>query len=387
MDGSNKTPIKSLDSLTSLRFLAAFVVFIYHSQFLANNLNRFHFGEIGVGFFFLLSGFIMSYVYFQKLRKGNSHEVVKFYVARIAKLYPLHILTFLISLPLVFSAYGVIIGGPTNWNLVGAAISNLTLTQAYSSNIETLYSYNGVTWSISVEMLFYLLFPLIILFIGKRYQVLNKNNLRLSMAILLTAMVLINIFVPIAFVNSPLYRLSEFAIGTLAGIFFLKYGSKAGKSKKINPTVLEIIAVVAFAVSLGSFQYAILPKGVTIVTYILPATIFLIYTFALQAGAISKFISNKAFVFLGNISFSFYMIHMLVLRYMNGIGSIRSTFYSLIITLFASAALYLLFEEPARKFVKSKLDGLVDGNWNNSGLKRYASMLLARLSFAKDRDI
>ncbi|ERT14322.1 acyltransferase family protein [Photorhabdus temperata] len=90
-------------SLTSLRFFAAFFVLLSHLGYLKDS-DYFSWlfvynGYIGVTFFFILSGFVLAYSYEEKM---NRKEISKrnFFVARIARIYPLHILTFIIFLPI-----------------------------------------------------------------------------------------------------------------------------------------------------------------------------------------------------------------------------------------------------------------------------------------------
>jgi peptidoglycan/LPS O-acetylase OafA/YrhL len=70
-----------LEALTSFRFIAAFMVFIYHAGF----WSAYQTGYIGVSFFFILSGYILAYNYSERLKQLNAYEIKKFYIARRLK--------------------------------------------------------------------------------------------------------------------------------------------------------------------------------------------------------------------------------------------------------------------------------------------------------------
>src|SRR5690242_12787179 len=93
----------ALPALTSLRFLAALAVFLHHAGLFAD-------GFFGVTFFFVLSGFILTYNYRRTLADGGRGAVWDFYVARFARVYPLHIFALIAALPWVASQM------PTVWH-------------------------------------------------------------------------------------------------------------------------------------------------------------------------------------------------------------------------------------------------------------------------------
>lgn len=82
-----------LDALTSIRFIAATLIVIGHAHNTfgsAGIATTFALGQ-GVSIFFVLSGFILAYNYNGRL--GNLREVFKFFLARFARLWPLHIVS------------------------------------------------------------------------------------------------------------------------------------------------------------------------------------------------------------------------------------------------------------------------------------------------------
>ena len=146
-----KTPVRMLDALTGLRFVAAFAVFLFHSR------ERFHvdswrlgtLGSAAVAFFFVLSGFILTYVYGETLKRDALRG---FFVARFARIWPVHVATLVLFI-VVLRGESIPVDG---WEVV-STIQQLFLLQTWSSNLEDVLQLNGVSWSISVEFLFYAL--------------------------------------------------------------------------------------------------------------------------------------------------------------------------------------------------------------------------------------
>ena len=148
-----------LRALTSLRFLAAFWVVLYTAWphldvgFTPVAVTK---GYLGVETFFILSGFILSHVYLEaagekRFRYGG------FLWARLARVYPLHLVTLfgMIGLGLVAGLAGLSIDGSlTDWRSLPA---NLTLTHAWG--LAPGSAFNHPSWSISAEWAAYLGFP------------------------------------------------------------------------------------------------------------------------------------------------------------------------------------------------------------------------------------
>lgn len=86
-----------LNALTSFRFIAALMVFIFHLGL----FSQYQLGAAGVSFFFVLSGFILVYKYHNHFLNIDKVSLQKFYIDRFAKVYPVHVLTFFNAFPLV----------------------------------------------------------------------------------------------------------------------------------------------------------------------------------------------------------------------------------------------------------------------------------------------
>lgn len=151
--------MKEIKELTGLRGYAALWVFFLHATYgwsgcsLVMDIARL--GGLGVVVFFVLSGFILCYVYDTKF---YMHVVnyKSFLFARIARVYPLHL--FMLIVVLIQSFYYPNIMLPSD--NIYTFILNLFLIQSWG--FTDLVSWNQPSWSISTEMFAYLLFPFLI---------------------------------------------------------------------------------------------------------------------------------------------------------------------------------------------------------------------------------
>jgi peptidoglycan/LPS O-acetylase OafA/YrhL len=144
---------RTLRSLTGLRALAACAVFLRHSGYLFDHtsvrhvtLRLFVQGGVGVSFFFVLSGFVLTWSW----RPG----LVAFYRRRFARIYPAYIVSTIAAAGLIW-----LIGGTVSTT---GAIAVLFLVQSWFSSPSVFNALDSVSWSLSCEAFFYLLFPALI---------------------------------------------------------------------------------------------------------------------------------------------------------------------------------------------------------------------------------
>jgi peptidoglycan/LPS O-acetylase OafA/YrhL len=168
---------KQIGALTSLRGIAALIVVVHHfayytlpqtGKFLSSYSNFFKNGYLCVDFFFVLSGFIMAYVYanifYEQVDKSGYWKYLR---ARFARIYPLHLFTLLVlvGLELVKMTAGGGSAFTDKFNLTALA-ANIFLLQAFDLSCPPLFwcstYWNEPAWSISVEFVIYILFPFIL---------------------------------------------------------------------------------------------------------------------------------------------------------------------------------------------------------------------------------
>lgn len=150
--------------LNGLRFIAALVVILHHVEFikprLGLNINTHFFlpGHYGVLLFFVLSGFLITYLLFQEKEARGSIDLRKFYVRRILRIWPLYFLA--IGTAFAYQTYKGVIPGAT-------LLKSLVLYIIFLPNVANvcypLIEYIYHLWTIGVEEIFYLLWPVLII--------------------------------------------------------------------------------------------------------------------------------------------------------------------------------------------------------------------------------
>lgn len=324
--------------LTSLRFIFALMVFFHHLIFLISKNNQtflniykkiFEEGYTGVGFFFILSGFILTHVYERDIKQGNFNMKL-FYAKRFARIYPLHLLTLILWIPLTIN---LLMKSPLSWT--AHFIENSLLIQSFIPIRSHYFSFNFAAWSISNEVFFYLLFPFLIKLLVD-FNVKKKIIVFISIFITVIIMMLLvneDLHHALFYVN-PIMRLFDFTIGILIYYFsgYLK------KYSKMKATFLEISSIALLVLFLIISSY--IPQVFRLSVYYWVPIVYIILIFSTQEGTISEILSLRLFFFLGEISFGFYLFHLVILKYAvyidNKLNLINSDIILAIIVFFLS---------------------------------------------------
>ncbi|MDP2117816.1 MAG: acyltransferase [Brevundimonas sp.] len=344
-----------LRALTGLRFLAALWVVLYTAwphldvSWVPVAVTR---GYLGVETFFILSGFILSHVYLEaagekRFRYGG------FLWARMARVYPLHLVTLfgMIGLGLAAGVAGLSIDGSlTDWRSLPA---NLTLTHAWG--LAPGSAFNHPSWSISAEWAAYLGFPA---FAFVAWRMRNRPLLATALAAAF-ALGLYAVFQPLAG-----YSLTEatFRWGALRIVPCFALGCalylihRRGGIPFAGPVALISGAAVLASASLGLWDaFTVLAAG------------GLILGLGSLDNARAGVLGSRLGVYLGEISYSIYMVFAPVLLLMTNVaarltGADDKRFH-IIVWLAVVAAIpvtamvtYHLVERPARKALRGLAD-------------------------------
>lgn len=343
-----------INSLTSLRFFFALAVFFSHLTFVKTDLQWYNWlknkvffeGYLGVGFFFILSGFVLALNYQNKINKPHEFSLKNFYINRVARIYPLHVLTFFLMIPFVFLQ--------DLWNPLAAGL-NLFLLQAYVPIQEIFFSVNNPSWSISTEFFFYILFPFFVMMLYKYKFTRFIPLLSIPIIIISAPYVDIDFEKGIYYIN-PLVRSLDFLLGI---ILYNEYRRFSYILKNVNFTVGSFIEVGAFLVLLLFFIFhedvnRVFRYGIY---YWLPMALIIV-SFSIEKGFISKILNHKILIYLGEISFSFYMIHMIVIKYGNLWFPDLNDFVKIglyfVVAIVLSILTFEYFEKPINKWIKKK---------------------------------
>jgi peptidoglycan/LPS O-acetylase OafA/YrhL len=148
-----------LDSLTALRFFAAAMVVVSHAAGLFHFMNKPAIVDLplaqGVSFFFVLSGFILTYNYPDL---SGIKATGKFWRARLARVWPAHAFALLLGIFILDLKPLTQMGVPLYQNI----IAHFAMVHGWILQEQFFFSINPPSWSISTEFAFYLLFPLLI---------------------------------------------------------------------------------------------------------------------------------------------------------------------------------------------------------------------------------
>lgn len=368
---ATEPPAQKLSALTSLRFFAASGIVVLHcgGHFgFPADLTRGHRIPLylGVSFFFVLSGFILTYVY-PKLESAEARH--RFLFARFARVWPCHIL----ALVLFCLINGVTIASIREKGLVLPYLANIGMVHAWIPLKAFYYAGNNPSWSISAEFGFYFLFPLLIWRLDRTWHV------KLACCLLLDFLALAacqRFQVPydsetsvttngLLYMN-PLSRVSEFALGMTTAYFWRIYSPRIRLGRAAG-TLVELVAVALVAIHAYSWT--------DIANWIMKRTgtssqlqIFfshwttclsfavLVFVAAMGRGWLTRALSWSVFVLLGEISYALYLIHFPLLGYVHHHKASFAAYPNwmvfagfAIVSLALSHAIWVLVEGPARR--------------------------------------
>ncbi len=331
--GSGK---QKLYSLQLLRGLAAVLVVLAHCDLIFNQnygtgffFRFFTFGGSGVDFFFVLSGFIIVYVHKDEI--GKSQKLLSFLYKRFTRIYPIYwvFLTLKMLASFVF-AYDP---DSTTRNFL-EIVKAFTL---FPQDREILAnSFLGVSWTLSHEILFYLIFAVLIGLSARIAYPLISIWFLGVIANFLRIMQLPKESIILNFVFSP-YNI-EFALGCLAAYVFFKYKIKWG---------MLLLSVGAFLYTLSAINYYSQIFNVShVITFGIPSVMLLLGFAYLE---VTKNLQvPKLLVYLGDASYSIYLAHGFAINNLSKIvqklyPNITENIYLLSITGIVIAAFSIMF--------------------------------------------
>jgi peptidoglycan/LPS O-acetylase OafA/YrhL len=288
----------NIKPLTSLRFFAAFWVVLFHYwpklavSFTPAIVDK---GYLGVELFFVLSGFILCHVYLGAFETGR-FRYADFLWARLARIYPMHLAT-LIGMGLM-AGLALAAGLQVDRNILSLAAlpANLTMTQAWG--LSPVAGWNHPSWSISAEWFAYLSFPA---FAWLAMKVSRWPGVAVAGA--LAFMSVLYLFFQ-QWTGSPLTR-ATIAWGALRIVpcfalgcaLFLAWRATVADRRKALAGAAFFGAGVIAAAQFGA------PDMITVA-----ASGGLIMSLAQVSKAGGKLLSHPVLVYLGEISYSLYMV-------------------------------------------------------------------------------
>jgi peptidoglycan/LPS O-acetylase OafA/YrhL len=340
--GSERYP-----ALTGVRALGATVVFLDHfppwidAHIIINVM----------AFFFALSGFLIVRIYYEQAELRR-RWLSKYFVNRFARIYPVYFLLLSIAVCLLHDF--------RPWTL----ITNYTLTHALFHGTELIIQ---PSWSLTVEECFYFLAPAFMI-LARRHNF--WVPFALASVFLLAALVVSKL--GISFLGTPGFvytstffgHFIEFFAGfylALALIQLEKRGSTYAPGNKYTMTGLAGVLLLVVAMVIVYRHVPTSYRAIIIINnFLIPLPIAVLYWGLIRENtALSRLLSSKVSGLLGRSSYSFYLLHTLVINYIAvplllSRGGLRPLYVlvTLVATWIASILLFVGYEEPVNILIR-----------------------------------
>ncbi|WP_064196827.1 MULTISPECIES: acyltransferase [Emticicia] len=300
---SNTSYLKQLDGL---RFLAVTMVLVDHWS---GDMLQFPISYLGVCMFFVLSGFLITRILLQSKQKdeetGGKHNksIKKFFIRRTIRIFPIYYLTILVLFLLNIEPVREKIW----WYLTYSTNIYIAIKQTWLGSSDHL-------WSLAVEEQFYLFFPFIVFFISSKILpkvlwgfIFLSVGLRLFFYLNETAWMTPYVLTPTC--------LDAFGMGGLLAYF---YFHKSEKLKQIitNKIWLMISLLLYIGIVIWGKQF---PEGHNIITVVFLRLFESLFSLFFVGNAVygfegttKKILENRAFVYIGRISYGIYIYHKFI---------------------------------------------------------------------------
>ena len=345
-----------IKALTGLRGVGVLLVVIYHFHLAQLGVFEPFFsngGSVGIFLFFSLSGYILALLYHAKFRSSAFvRDYASFIWKRFARVYPLH--AFLLIL-LLFVYPKLNIGSP---NDTSQLFANLTLTHAWGFD---KLSYIAASWSISIEFLFYLFFPFMVLSLNRWVAVAIFLALGIFYALLTTGMITLNLELK-SYADHRIFVYGAFFVLGVS-VFYMTEHRLVRQLLDNNFAFVALCAIVVL-VPYNKYLYFSYP-------FVIPLLIRSSHTSRIG----NYLLSGTVILWLGELSYSIYMSHQLIYLLVDSTGQGKPIdlflkFGSIYILLFIWCIFcFYVIEMPMRSKIQSVYnrsikDKIAPGNLN-----------------------
>jgi peptidoglycan/LPS O-acetylase OafA/YrhL len=338
--------------IDGLRAIAVGAVILYHAQITILSHQPFKGGFIGVDIFFVISGYLITFIILKELVTTGSFSFKHFYERRIRRILPALLFVMLVSLPFAWK-----------YLLPSSFVDfskSILYSLGFSSNFYFHYSgqqygaESGLlkpflhTWSLSVEEQFYILFPIVLLITFKYFRKYLVHILILGFVVSLG-------LADWGSRNHPKFNFYvlptrgwELLAGSILAYFEINNGHRS-KNETLNLT-LPSIGLFLIGYSILFFNDEMFHPSFYTLSPIIG--VCLIIWFSSKNELITKILSTKLFVGIGLISYSLYLWHYPIFAFARKFDFIQGSLFNklllVIITLFLSIFSYYIVERPTR---------------------------------------
>ncbi|WP_186774571.1 acyltransferase family protein [Chitinophaga pinensis] len=324
--------------IDGLRAIAVLSVIIFHMGYLPN-------GYLGVDIFFAISGYLITKIVYNEALEDR-FSIINFYMRRIRRIIPLVLFTTFIALII-----GMFVMLPDDLENLSQSViatnlfaNNILLLKTTADYWDVFNDYKPLmhTWSLGVEEQFYVVYPLIFLFLtGARKKWIVPLLITLTVVSLFLFLSASSTYGRFYLIQ---YRFFELALGGLGAIFF---SNRTIDNRYKIGFLFIILCVLLFGVYLSPVVNLLL---------VVFSSVGLLLPGHTNEGLSNTFLEQKYMVWIGKISFSLYMWHQIILAYSRYFVleriDIISAVVLFLITLMLSVLSYQFIEQPFRDKVK-----------------------------------
>ena len=298
------TAVRRVESLTGLRFFAAVAVVLCHVggsfSFVDHAVVADGYGYVGVTFFFLLSGFVLTW-------SCTGQAARRFWWLRISRIWPAACLMMVFAFTVIADKESI--PGP------GGHLAELALVQAWSPDQSVYFGGNGVEWSLSAELFFYALFP----FAAAGLARLRGRGLATTAAATLLVLGLVpliastcglsaSLYYWLFFVFPP-YRFGEFLLGMILARAVL-LGLRAPRPALTASVGAAGAAVVLWSITRYTIESGVLVQRPDVALLFIPFFALLLWgCVSMELAGRRPWLATKPMLRLGEWSFALYLVH------------------------------------------------------------------------------
>ncbi len=364
--------LKYRPDIDGLRAIAVVSVIFYHSELSYNNINFFNGGFLGVDIFFVISGYLITSLIIKELYSTNNFSFTYFYERRIRRLIPTLLLVIIACLPLswVYFLPGSLEDFSTSILYTLGFLSNYYFNFAELNyfDVDGLYKPLLHTWSLAIEEQYYLIFPILLVFLFKFFKkkiffilstffVLNLLLVQFSGNLKFNFPFIENVsdlkfnapsifFYKFYLINS---RFWELLAGSLIVFLEIKFNPKNDNNEFFGQ-VMSLLGIIMIIFSIYFFDLNIYHPSIYTLVPIIGTCLIIWYSN--EKYFIYKILSSKLFVNVGLISYSLYLWHypLFAFKRVNDFNekNIFNDIGIFIILIIFSILTFKFIEKPAR---------------------------------------
>jgi peptidoglycan/LPS O-acetylase OafA/YrhL len=304
-----KLPLRQLPELDAIRFLSILLVVLHH-QFFDQNFILAWFGKhgwVGVDIFFVMSGFLITTTLLKEQTTKNKINLKLFWYRRILRLWPSWLMTLALSFIMVFfiSRNQPVLREALNHRWWHYFLHFGNYDHAYLGQLHTLFSH---FWSLSVEEHFYLFWPLLLIGLRTRKQLIMAISILIIVPLLFRYYYITNghtVYV----ISLPTHtRMDEILFGCLLALYFPRIKDLALGAEVFLTGIMLALFYVALYHGRLNYQSSVLYS----LTYTMCGIAScLLVILALKGGefGLRRLLKIKLFAKLGVLSYGVYLIH------------------------------------------------------------------------------